>query len=92
MSHCSQTLIDEAENRSLDVVFKLLPAEIQEEAQGSKVSLHKKFREATDWIESIFAMDVDFRRIGGARALQIPRQFGRLGFGAATDGAGQGHR
>ena len=37
-------------------------------------------------------MGVDFRRVGGGRALQIPRRLGRLGFGAATDGVDQGHR
>ena len=33
-------------------------------------------------------MGVDFRRVGGARALQTPRRLGRLGFGAATDMSG----
>ena len=37
-------------------------------------------------------MGVDFRRVRDARAHQIPRRLGRLGFGAATDGAGQSHR
>ena len=37
-------------------------------------------------------MGVEFCRVGGARAVQIPRWLGRLGFGPATDGAGQGHR
>ena len=36
---------------------------------------------------------MDFRRVGGARALQISRRLGRLDLGATTDdGAGQGHR
>ena len=34
-------------------------------------------------------MGVHFRQVGGARALQIPRRLGRLGFGASTDRAGQ---
>lgn len=37
-------------------------------------------------------MGVHFRQVGGARALQIPRRLGRLGFGASTDRAGQGQR
>ena len=43
-------------------------------------------------LRRVFTMSVDFRRVGGAQALQISRRIGRLGFGAATDGAGQCHR
>ena len=32
-------------------------------------------------------MGVEFRKVGGARTLQIARRVDWLGFGAATDGA-----